>query len=68
MKVRQVLTHQAQISSNHLLQVYVSAIAGHIPLEITQAISSFLDICYIAHRASLDCVALAAFNTALFFF
>ena len=65
MKVCQVLTHRAQISSNHLLQVYVSAIAGHIPSEMTQAISSFLDICYIARHASLDCAALAAFNAAL---
>jgi len=32
---------------------------------MTQAISSFLDICYIARRASLDHTALAAFDTAL---
>jgi hypothetical protein len=65
MKVRQVLTPRAQFSSKHLLQVYVSAIAGHVPSEMTQAISSFLDICYIARRASLDRAALVAFDTAL---
>jgi len=43
----------------------VSAIAGHIPSEMTQAISSFLDVCYIARRADLDHAALEAFDSAL---
>ena len=28
----------------------MSAIAGHVPLEMTQAISSFLDVCYNFRR------------------
>ena len=32
---------------------------------MTQAISSFLDVCYIARHADLDCKALKAFDTAL---
>jgi hypothetical protein len=43
----------------------VSAIAGHIPSEMTQTISSFLDVCYIACRADLDHTALKAFDAAL---
>ena len=43
----------------------MSAIAGHISSEMTQAISSFLDVCYIAWRADLDHAALKAFDTAL---
>ncbi|KAF8814457.1 hypothetical protein BYT27DRAFT_7219837 [Phlegmacium glaucopus] len=48
-----------------LMKVYVSAVAGHIPSDMTQAISSFLDVCYIARRADLDHTALKAFDTAL---
>lgn len=32
---------------------------------MTQAISAFLDVCYIARRADLDSAALKAFNSAL---
>ncbi|KAF8799694.1 hypothetical protein BYT27DRAFT_7227703 [Phlegmacium glaucopus] len=51
--------------SKALMKVYVSAVAGHIPSDMTQAISSFLDVCYIALRADLDHAALKAFDTAL---
>ncbi|KAF8806107.1 hypothetical protein BYT27DRAFT_7224463 [Phlegmacium glaucopus] len=51
--------------SKALMKVYVSAIAGHIPSEMTQAISSFLYICYIARHADFDHAALQAFDTAL---
>jgi hypothetical protein len=50
---------------NVLFQVYLSAISGHVPSEMTQTISSFLDVCYIARRANLDNAALKAFDTAL---
>ena len=40
-------------------------IAGHVPSEITQTISSFLHVCYIACRADLDQAALKAFDIAL---
>ena len=43
----------------------MSAIAGHIPSEMTQAMSSFLDVCYIAWHTKLDHAALKAFNTTL---
>ena len=46
-------------------QVYLFAIAGHVPSEMTQAISSFLDVCYIACQADLDNAALKVFDTAL---
>jgi hypothetical protein len=48
-----------------LLQVYVPAIAGHVPSEMTQAIASFLDVCYTVRRANLDRAALRAFDTVL---
>ncbi|KAF8808375.1 hypothetical protein BYT27DRAFT_7222884 [Phlegmacium glaucopus] len=51
--------------SKALMKVYVSAIAGHIPAEMTQAISSFLDVCYIARRANLDQTTLKAFDAVL---
>ena len=41
------------------------AIAGHISAEMTEAISSFIDVCYIACRADLDQRALKAFDAAL---
>ena len=41
------------------------AIAGHIPAEMTEAIASFIDVCYIACRADLDQRALKAFDATL---
>jgi hypothetical protein len=43
----------------------VPAIAGHVPSEMTQAIASFLDVCYTVRRANLDHAALRAFDTVL---
>ena len=66
MKVRQVaLTPQNHVSPLLRWQVYVPAIAGHVPFEMTQAIASFLDVCYIVRRANLDHAALQSFDTVL---
>ncbi|KIJ58479.1 hypothetical protein HYDPIDRAFT_171259 [Hydnomerulius pinastri MD-312] len=34
--------------------VYLPAIADYLPAQMVQAITAFLDFCYIAHQASLD--------------
>ena len=39
-------------------QVYISAIAGHVPSEIVQCLATFMDLCYIFHRNSVTSSAL----------
>ncbi|KAG1907604.1 uncharacterized protein F5891DRAFT_1124515 [Suillus fuscotomentosus] len=40
--------------SKALMKVFLPAIAGHVPDKMVQAISAFLDFCYIVRRSSLD--------------
>ncbi|KAF8811058.1 hypothetical protein BYT27DRAFT_7278824 [Phlegmacium glaucopus] len=51
--------------SKALMKVYISAIAGHVPSEMVQAISSFLDVCYLVRRADITETTLRQFNAAL---
>lgn len=48
-----------------LPQVYLPAIAGHVPTEMVQCIGSFLDALYIVRRPDLTEASLAALDTAL---
>ncbi|KAF8808689.1 hypothetical protein BYT27DRAFT_7222819 [Phlegmacium glaucopus] len=51
--------------SKALMKVYISAIAGHVPSEMVQAISLFLDVCYIVHCADITETTLRQFNATL---
>ena len=47
------------------LQVYLPAIAGHVPPQMVHAISSFMELCYLVHRAVLDDDDLEAIDAAV---
>ncbi|KAG0701698.1 hypothetical protein DFH29DRAFT_982629 [Suillus ampliporus] len=51
--------------SKALMKVFLPAIAGHVPDKMVQAISAFLDFCYIVRRSSLDEGDLTALDSAL---
>lgn len=42
-------------------QVYLTAVAGYLPLAIVQSIATFIDACYIAHRNVITGPALEHF-------
>ena len=46
-------------------QVYLPAIVGHVPTEMVQCISAFLDVCYIICRADITTDTLQQFDIAL---
>ncbi|KAF8149101.1 hypothetical protein B0H34DRAFT_791595 [Crassisporium funariophilum] len=45
--------------SKALMKVYVAAIAGHVPSEMVQAISTFMELCYIFRRNAITSSALS---------
>ncbi|KIK06157.1 hypothetical protein K443DRAFT_3444 [Laccaria amethystina LaAM-08-1] len=47
------------------MKVYLPAIAGHVPTEMVQCISAFLDVCYIIRHADITVNTLKEFDTAL---
>ncbi|KIK74003.1 hypothetical protein PAXRUDRAFT_176922 [Paxillus rubicundulus Ve08.2h10] len=50
---------------SNLLQVFLPAIAGYVPSKMVQAISAFMEFCYIVHQPTLDEADLDALDTAL---
>lgn len=48
-----------------VLQVYLPAILGHVPVQMVRAIRHFLDFCYLARRNVLDESSLATMESAL---
>ncbi|KAJ6598045.1 hypothetical protein B0H10DRAFT_1826431, partial [Mycena sp. CBHHK59/15] len=52
-------------NSKALMKVYLPAIKGLVPPEIVQAISAFLDFCYLVRRADFDEATLAAINDTI---
>lgn len=44
--------------ANFVLQVYLAAIAGHMPSEVVKCVSAFLNFCYIARRNAITADAL----------
>ena len=46
-------------------QVYLPAIAGHVPPQMVRAISSFMEFCYLVRRSVLDDDDLEAIDTAV---
>lgn len=65
MKVTQNLFDIAYSYLIACLQVYVTALRGYVPSEITRCISAFLDACYIARRADFSAATLAALDEAV---
>ena len=53
--------------TSHLIdhQVYLPAIAGHVPPLTVQALSAFMDFCYLVHQNVLDESTLNAINVAI---
>jgi hypothetical protein len=48
-----------------ILQVYLPAIAGHVPKEMVQTLRAFLEFCYIARRNVQDTLSLEQLEDAL---
>jgi hypothetical protein len=48
-----------------ILQVYVAAIAGHVPSGMVKCLSAFLDFCYIARQNALTTEDLEELSNAL---
>ena len=46
-------------------QVYLPAIAGHVPPQMVRAISSFMEFCYLVRRSVLDDDDLEAIDAAV---
>ena len=46
-------------------QVYISAIAGHVPSEIVQCISAFMEACYIVRQNAITNTDLQRFGAEL---
>ena len=44
--------------TNFIIQVYLAAIAGHLPSEVVKCVSAFLGFCYITHRNAITANAL----------
>ncbi|KAJ6472013.1 hypothetical protein C8R45DRAFT_1164738, partial [Mycena sanguinolenta] len=51
--------------SKALMKVYLPAIKGLVPPEIVQALSAFLDFCYLVRRSDFDEDTLAAVDAAV---
>lgn len=47
------------------MQVYLPAIAGHIPARMVRAIGTFLEFCYLVRRSQIDSAALDQIQTAI---
>jgi hypothetical protein len=46
-------------------QVYLGAIAGHVPAEVVKCLSALLDFCYIARRNAITSSDLDKLEDAL---
>ncbi|KAI5987164.1 hypothetical protein EDC04DRAFT_2873452 [Pisolithus marmoratus] len=51
--------------SKALMKVYLPAIVGYVPDQMVQALSAFMDFCYIVTQSSLDEADLDALDKAL---
>jgi hypothetical protein len=47
------------------MQVYLPAIAGHVPARMVRAISAFLEFCYLVRRLQIDSTTLEQIETAI---
>jgi hypothetical protein len=53
------------INSNRSAKVYLSAIEGHVPVDMVRAIRAFIDFCYIARWEVHDTTSLRELQDAL---
>ncbi|GLB39454.1 hypothetical protein LshimejAT787_0606160 [Lyophyllum shimeji] len=51
--------------SKGLMKVYLAAIVGHVPDQMVQAVSAFLDFCYLVRRNVIDDDTLGEVDNAL---
>ena len=51
--------------TEHTKQVYLPAIAGHVPSSMVRAISTFLEFCYLVRRSQLDIETLDQIDAAI---
>jgi hypothetical protein len=54
-----------ELSSYSFKQVFLPAIVGHVPNQMVQALSSFLEFCYLVRRSVIDEDDIALINSAL---
>ncbi|RXW12910.1 hypothetical protein EST38_g12944 [Candolleomyces aberdarensis] len=54
-----------QFDHSAFVEVFLPAIKGHVPNEMVQAISAFLDFCYLARRADITEETLKSLDNAL---
>lgn len=47
------------------IQVYIAAIAGHVPSEMVKCIAAFLEFCYLARRNALNSDTMIEMGAAL---
>jgi hypothetical protein len=47
------------------MQVYLPAIAGHVPARMVHAIGAFLEFCYLVRRLQIDSTTLEQIETAI---
>ncbi|TBU53492.1 hypothetical protein BD310DRAFT_774757, partial [Dichomitus squalens] len=51
--------------SKALMRVYLPAITGHVPTQVSECIAAFLDFCYLARRPTHDTKTLHDMDVAL---
>src|ERR1700691_1270673 len=47
------------------MQVFLPAIAGHVPPQMVRAISAFMEFCYLARRSQIDEDTLSQLDAAI---
>lgn len=68
MKARPHLFLNSRIFSiffTYKYQVYLPALEGHVPVEMIQTVSAFLDFCYLVRKDTIDTHALQNLDDAL---
>jgi hypothetical protein len=48
-----------------LTKVYLPALVGYVPAEMTQVIASFMEFCYLVHCSQIDEDTLKSINLAI---
>ena len=64
MKVHPKLLFGSQ-NAEYTMEVYLPAIAGHVPPGMVRAISAFLEFCYLVRRSQIDSATLDQIETAV---
>ena len=59
------LSYQIGHTTNHIIEVFVAAIARYILSVMVRCISAFMDACYIARRNAIDSPSLEIFHCSV---